>query len=187
MGRIRTSLAIAALLSGGLIASPAQATIDIRDNWSDAFSDSFSDCGIDQIDLDFTGHGTFTGRADKSSEGQTWFGHNQYWVQETYSNPATGRSFSLTLNGNWREIRGTQLEGSVWQFDWKDSGATWVFRDGDGNVVWRDRGTVSGTDIIDVLDDSEIGGVYLSSEVTSLRGQFKEFDWCEDMVLPYLG
>jgi hypothetical protein len=177
--------AAAALVAG--LAAPASATIDIRDRWSESSTDTFSDCGIESIEIAHEAHGTFTARALRDSDGQAWLGHNNYTWEDHFRNPANGRSFSLGANGNWREVRGTHLDGDIWAFDWKDSGATFVLRDQSGSVVWRDRGTISGRDVIDTLGDGEVGGEYLSSDLTSLKGQFKEFRWCEDIVQTYLG
>lgn len=187
---MRRTAAIAALMAAAVgvgVAPPAHATIDIRDRWVDEVQDSFSDCGIETILIDHEAHGTFTARALKDSDGQAWIGHNNYEWSDEFTNPANGRSFSLSANGNWREIRGTHLGGDIWAFDWKDSGATFVLRDGSGSVVWRDRGTISGRDVIDVLGDGQVSGEYLSSDLTSLKGRYKEFRWCEDIVVPYLG
>ena len=186
MRRISMALVMAGLLVG-VAAAPASATIDIQDRWTDSWNDTFSECGVERIQVVGEAHGTFMARALKDSDGQAWLGHNNYYVHETFTNLDNGRSFSLTQDGNWREVRGTQLEGNIWAFEWKDSGANWVLRDGSGAVVWRDRGTISGTDIVDVLGDGEVGGDLISSDLTSLRGKYMGFNFCEDMVQPYLG
>ena len=179
--------------SAGLVASmlvaavPASAQIDVRGHDSFTYDDTFSDCGIDDIAVHGVVDSVFLARAVKSSDGQAWFGHNNYDVRETYTNPANGRSFSLQSNGNWREIHAEHLEGNLWRFDWKDSGATFVLRDASGAVLVRDRGTVSGSTVWDLRGDGELGGDFVSEEISRLSGVFTDVRWCEDIVVPLLG
>ncbi len=177
---------VAALLTAG-VAAPASATIDIRDHWHDAWTDSFSDCGVATIDATYDYSGDFTTRELKSSDGTAWLAHQRSQFVEVYTNPANGRSFSITGNSNMREIKGTRLHDDVWEFSWKDSGAIFVLRDAGGTALHRDRGTIAGLDVLDTLGDDTIGGHYISSDIVALHGQFSELDWCTDLVEPLLG
>ncbi len=161
--------AVVAVATGTIlgVSVPANATLEFKDRWTDNGTESFSDCGIDQIDVVRTAHGTFSARQIKSSGGQAWLGHNNYFSFEVFTNPDNGRSFAIRSKGNFREVRGTQVEGDIWRFEWKDSGATFALYDGDGNLVWRDRGTVSGVDVFDTLGDGQVGGEYISSDITA--------------------
>jgi hypothetical protein len=186
MNHSRTIGLVAALLTAG-VAAPASATIDVRDHWHNEWTESFSDCGLATIDASFDYSGDFTTRELKSSDGTAWLGHQRSQFVEVYTNPANGRSFSVTGNSNWREIKGTRLHDNVWAFSWKNSGATFVLHDASGKVLERDRGTIVGLDVLDTLGDHEIGGHYISSDIVALHGQFTDLDWCTDIVGPLLG
>src|SRR6478672_4641934 len=174
MRRRTTITAIAAALGTILgLAAPASATLEVRDKYAFQFTSSFDDCGFEVV-VDHDIHGVFSARQIKSSGGTAWLAHDNYWARDTSTNPENGRSFTLTFNGNYRELRGQRIQGDVWRFVWKDSGATWTLRDGDGNVVWRDRGTVTGVDVFDTRGDDQLGGDVIYSEVTSLKGKYQE-------------
>lgn len=187
--RITPVLAASAglLASVLVVAAPAPAEIDVRDHGTFTYDDTFSDCGVDDIAVHGTIRSVFLARAVKDSDGEAWFGHNNYDVDETYTNRANGRSFSLQANGNWREISAEHLDGDQWRFAWKDSGATFVLRDATGTVLVRDRGTISGSTVWDLRGDGELGGDFVSEELVRLSGVFTEVRWCEDVVVPLLG
>lgn len=186
MHRTVATLMLTAGMAVG-VAAPSGATIDVRNHYSFTDSSDFSECGIDDIHLDTVGHGLFTARQVHDSDGQAWFGHDNYDVTDTFTNPANDRSFSITYNGNFREIRARHIEGNIWEFDWRDSGSTWVLRDGDGNVLVRDRGSISATGTYDLLGDGKPGGIVLHETDPVINGVVTEVQWCEEVVEPLLG
>jgi hypothetical protein len=186
MNRIH-AVGVAAVLLTTAVAAPANATIDDRFDYHNVWTETFTDCGVDTISASFDYIGSFTAREIKSSDGTAWLGHNHNQFVEVYTNPANGRSFSISGDNNWREIKGIRLHDNVWEFDWKDSGSTFTVRDAAGTVLYRDRGTTVGRDVLDTGGDTVPGGTYLSSDVVALRGKFSSLDWCSDLVVPLLG
>ena len=168
------------------IPTPAHATIDVNDRYEFSFTETFDDCGLVDLVQSVEGHGVFTARQLKSSGGEAWFGHDNYDVTETFTNPANGRTFSITYNGNSRELRARQVSGSIWEFDWRDSGTT-TLRDADGTALVRDRGSISATATYDLLGDGQLGAVLLWETDPVVNGVVTELEWCEEIVEPLLG
>ena len=86
------------------------------------------------------------------------------------------------------ETSGTHLEGNIWSFDSKTSGASFTVRDSAGHVVYRDSGTLRLVTTYDLLGDGQPGGEQIGDPVvTALNGRFTEVDFCADLVGPLLG
>ena len=71
-------------------------------------------------------------------------------------------------------------DGRIIEWITKDSGALWTVRDETGNVVLRDRGSITERYVFDSLGDSQPGGVFLDYEFVKASGHFPsaDFDLC---------
>ena len=186
---IRRSIALAAAAASALavvVAAPADAAIYSHDRSDFSFADSFDECGI-TIDHTAEGRGGFTIRTIKGTD-EAYLGWQQLSVVETFTNPANGRWFTISNRSVFRETGGTHVEGNIWSFDSKTSGASFTVRDATGQVLYRDSGTIRMVATYDLLGDGQPGGEPVGwPEVTALNGRFTNVAFCEDLVDPLLG
>jgi hypothetical protein len=186
---IRRTIARAAVAAAALavvVAAPADAAIYSHDHFSFTFAESFEDCGI-TVDHTAEGHGGFTIRTIKGTD-EAYLGWNQVSAVDTFTNPANGRFFTITNHSTFRETSGTHLEGTIWSFESKLSGASFTVRDDSGQLVARDSGTLRMVTTYDLLGDAQPGGEQIGDPVvTAMNGRFSELDFCADLVDPLLG
>lgn len=172
------SLVFAAALTISTIV-PAQAGGFLeRGTYDEPYTDTFRDCGT-RIQVDGRAWGNFAIRdANRTTGGQFFYAHDRYNLSETITDLGTGTQLTATAHGNFRELqpRVVSEDGNVVEFITKNSGAWWTIRDADGNVVLRDRGTITERYVFDTLGDSQPGGDFLDYELVSLRGQFPSWE-----------
>jgi hypothetical protein len=169
-----TMLVLAAAM---LVASPAQATISERFDFS--FEDSVQEdvCGIDAR-IDSTGSGSVMIRVGKNDLDQAFFGLNALKYSDTFTNVATGESFTIEGKGNFIDARAVHVEESIFEFTTVHAGWDRVV-DADGKVVVRDSGLVRSTILFDTLGDSKPGGIVLTW-TDDVRGPHPLFQMEED-------
>lgn len=186
---IRRTIALAAVAAAALavvVATPANAAMYSHDRFEFTFAETFDECGI-TIDHAAEGHGGFTIRTIKGTD-EAYLGWQQLSAVDTFTNPANGRWFTISNRSLFRETSGTHLEGDIWSFDSKTSGASFTVRDSAGHVVYRDSGTLRLVTTYDLLGDGQPGGEQIGDPVvTALNGRFTEVDFCADLVGPLLG
>lgn len=167
-------LAFGLALSLSTIA-PAQAGGFLeRDSYEATYTDTFRACGT-RIEVDGHAWGTFSIRdANQSTGGQFFYARDHYHLAETLTDLNTGRTYGTTASGVFRELqpRIVSDDGNIVEFITKNSGVYWTIRDDAGNVVLRDRGTITERYVFDTLGDSAPGGEFLDYELVSLKGQF---------------
>ena len=170
-------------------AVPAHAKVFESGHFS--FQDSVEEdlCGI-EVRHDFSISGHFRNRTGTGDLDQAFFGQASFQFTDTFTNLATGASFSIegTLTG--MDVRATPLGGNVFEFEFRESG-TVVVRDMDGNVVLRDAGAIWRTVVFDTLGDSMPGGEVLDETVDRVSGPHPGFEMDEaafcDMVHDLIG
>ena len=186
---IRRTIAQAALTAVALavvVAAPANAAMYSHDRFDFTFAETFDECGI-TIDHTASGHGGFTIRTIKGTD-EAYLGWQQLSAVDTFTNPANGRWFTISNRSLFRETSGTHVEGNVWNFDSKTSGASFTVRDATGRVLYRDSGTIRMVATYDLLGDGQPGGEPIGEpEITALNGRFTQVDFCADLVEPLLG
>ena len=182
----------AALLLTGLAvaASPqgAQAKPVERERYEfslPAFTDEI--CGIDAR-LAVEGSGLFKVREVKGSDGQAFFGFDNFEYIETWTTDAG--SVVIHHNGTFKEKRATRVEGpvtytfegvqytsdDVWTFQFQESGIFRVY-DMDGNVLLKDTGVFRAQEQFDTLGDSQPGGRPIDGTFEVLKdGNGQSFD-----------
>ena len=150
------------------------------------FTDSFDDtlCGI-AVHFEVSGSGMFVTHPVKDSDGQAFFGHDNYEFTEVIS---TDAGFITTSgNGNFREQKATHIEGTIWEFEALDAGTFRVY-DASGDLLAKANGVVKMRQQFDTLGDSQPGGVPVPDtfEVLVEHGQvLSEDEFCA-AVLPEL-
>jgi len=171
------------------LAAPAQATV--FDSGPISFQDSFEEdlCGIAvRHDVIVSGH--FRTRTGKGDLDQAFFGQGTVKFTDTFTNLATGASFSIEGKVVDKDVKATPLGGNIFEFRFQEAG-TVVVRDMDGNVVLRDSGVFRTTIVFDTLGDSLPGGEVLEETVDRVSGPHPLFEMDEaafcDMVHDLIG
>jgi hypothetical protein len=170
-------------------AVPAQATVFNKGHFT--FEESVEEdlCGID-VRRDTVASGHFRNRTGKGDLDQAFFGQSSLEFTDTFTNLATGASFSIGGRLTGMDVKATPLGGNVFEFKFRESGMV-VVRDMDGDVVLREAGAVWSTIVFDTLGDSMPGGVVLDESVDRVSGphpllEMDEAAFC-DMVHDLIG
>ena len=150
------------------------------------FTDSFDDtlCGI-AVHFEVSASGMFVTHPVKGSDGQAFFGHDNYEFTEVISTDAG--FITTSANGNLNEQTATHIEGTIWEFTSLDAGTFRVY-DASGDLLLRANGVIKVSEQFDTLGDSQPGGVPVPGtfEVLAEHGQsFSEDEFCA-AVLPEL-
>jgi len=177
---LRRSVGLAAVLALLVVmvgAAPAPATVFNKDHFT--FQDSFEEdlCGIAvRHDIDVSGH--FRNRTGKGDLDQAFFGQSSFEATDTFTNLATGASFSIEARLTGMDVKATPLGGNVFEFKFRESGTT-VVRDMNGNVVLREAGARWMLVVFDTRGDSMPGGETLDETVLRVSGPHPLFDMDE--------
>ena len=149
-------------------AAPANATVFNKAHF--AFEESVEEdlCGI-AVRIDSVGSGHFRNRTGKGALDQAFFGQSSFEFTDTFTNLATGASFSIGGHLTGMDVKGTPLGANVFEFKFRESG-TVALRDMDGNVVLREAGAIWITIVFDTLGDSMPGGEVLDETVDRVSG-----------------
>jgi hypothetical protein len=142
--------AVAVLLLA--LAMPAAARPIERENYSGTDSFDFDDCGFVVHD-EVAFNGVFMLKAPESPEAPPRYFDN-YEVHEVLT--ANGLTLYVDHNGLYKDLRISQVDGTIYQFVAMESGQPFVVRDGDGNVLIRDRGVLFTTFQVDTKGDSDL-------------------------------
>lgn len=170
--RTRLTLAAAAALVVLAPAAPAAAQPyeNIRYGGSDTFVYQDCDTTIREV-VTWSGH--FQVREVRGSDGQAYFGHDNYRFTSVVTNLETDLSMIVSGNGTFRETKATHLGGNVWEFTWMDAGRPLRITDLDGNVLVFERGVVKGSAVFDTLGDGQPGGEFISESEPVFHGKFE--------------
>ena len=175
--RRATVLGVAAIMA--LAVAPARATVVDRghiDGSELGVADNL--CGIDEI-RDSAFSGIFRDHVDKASDGQAFLERLNVSHRDAFTNPLNGKSMSIEGKEVINELKATHVTGNVYEFVTIEAGQPFVVRDGDGNVVLRDRGVIRRRILFDTLGDSAPGGVLLDEEILGVSGPHPGFDQTE--------
>jgi hypothetical protein len=144
--------ALAALVVS--MAAPAGAAPLERENYSGTDDYSFSDCGFV-----VNGHVEFSGvfmlKAPRNP-GEPPLYFDNYEAHETLTAEGSDRVLTIDHQGLYKDLRVTQVEGTVYQFISQEAGQPFVVRDEAGNVLIRDRGLLRTTFQVDTLGDTDL-------------------------------
>jgi hypothetical protein len=170
------------------IAAPVQAAPLVREHYSDSDSFDFDDCGF-VIHEDVTFEGVFMLKAPKASGAPPRYFDN-YEVHETLT--ANGRTLTIDHQGLYKDLKITRVAGTVYQFVAIEVGRPFVARDGDGNILFHDRGLLKTTFQVDTLGDTDLDNdVFIddSWELLKDAGSHPGFyiDFCAEMEDYFLG
>lgn len=154
------SLAFSAILGLGAVA-PAQAGGFLSSEPYDfTDSDTFNDCGTTiGYEGHFWGHTTIRD-ANRSTGGQFFYFRDYSNASETFTDLSTGDFITATASVTFRELQPRVIsdDGRIIEWITKASGVHWELRDSDGNLLLRDRGTITERYSFDSLGDGQPGG-----------------------------
>jgi len=173
-------IAFTAMAIGALVAIPlhAQGPL-VREHYSGTNSYSVTDCGF-TINVEDVFSGLFMLKRGHHGDLTPYFSDN-FWASMMYTNPETGKWFIVNQNGLAKDVRVTNVGGTVYRFDTILTGATAVVRNMDGNIVMRDHGLLHFRFTVDTKGDSDRSNDELVSfEIVADRGAhlFFNTDFC---------
>ncbi|HYI20371.1 MAG TPA: hypothetical protein VD836_16755 [Solirubrobacteraceae bacterium] len=172
---------MAALVAAGALALPAtaQATIHERGTWEDAFTETYDDCGF-PIELSGQAGGDFRLREGKRHSDQAFLVLDRFAYQELHVNPATGDFFTIRGRGIFNEVTARPYDGTVLEFRVVEAGQLFTVRDAAGDVVLRDRGSITFSYLFDTLGDSMPGGEFVADVGDRVNGLHPsdDLDFC---------
>jgi len=170
------------------MAAPVQAAPLVREHYSGTDSFDFDDCGF-VIHNEVTFEGVFMLKAPRADGAPPYYFDN-YEAHETLT--ANGRTLTIDHQGLYKDLKITHVEGTVYQFVAIEAGRPFVARDGDGNIVFHDRGLLKTTFQVDTLGDADLDNdVFIdgSWELLKDAGSHPGFyiDFCAEMEDYFLG
>ena len=95
-------------------------------------------CGLEEVQFNSEFSGRFHIREGKGKQAGAFFLHDNFSVLETLTNRQNDKSFTVSRDGVFQDIRATRVDGSIFEFVSHEVGQPFVVRDMDGNVVLRD-------------------------------------------------
>ena len=159
-----------ALVCAGLlalvVALPASAAIYSRETYEETAAWTHDDCGP-VVDATGTFGGTFSLRAGTGKDEGAFFAHDTFEFREVHVRRSDGKTAVVVGILNSTETRGTRVEGSVFALSSIFAGQFAMY-DGDGALIFRDRGTINETILIDTQGDGE----YLGTLSSVMHGQY---------------
>lgn len=174
---------IAALAAVALaVPTAANASPLEREIYSGTDSFDFDDCGF-LIHGEVSFSGLFMLKAPRGDDSLPLYFDN-YEAHEVLT--ANGRTLTIDHQGLYKDVRITLVEGTTYQIEAMEAGQPFVARDGEGNLLFHDRGLLRVTFQIDTLGDDDpendefVEGSY---ELLADRGRHPGFylDFCAEM------
>jgi hypothetical protein len=169
------------------LAGPVQAAPIEREHYSGSDSFTFDDCGF-VITNDVVFEGLFMLKAPRE-DGAPPYLFDRYHVVETLT--ANGRTATVEHRGLYKDLRITHVEGTIYQFVAMEAGRPFTARDGDGNVLIRDRGVLVTTFQVDTKGDTDLendefieGSWSLLKDAGSHPGFY--IDFCEELTAYFM-
>ena len=148
---------------------------------------TYDDCGF-RVDVESTNTGTFHLRSGHAGDPTPYLFDNYEW-HSTTTNPANGKWFTEEGNGQYRDLKITNVEGTVYTFQAIESGRPYSLTDMDGNKLFFDRGRLLVTFQVDTKGDDDLsndeeipGSFQLLADNGSHPAWHFDGDFCEIVV-----
>ena len=177
--RVRLLSPAVAVVACLLVAGSAMASVGFRDRYSFDYAFTY-DCGGTEISV--AGHtaGLTFVRIGKGDQATAFFAHDNFAYSETHTNP-DGDVLVISGNGLFQETKAVPLGDNQFAFSSRLAGQPFTVRDGDGNLVVRDRGVIRQTVVFDTLGDDTPGGIFVTDVSFEVAGPHDGlgFDTCD--------
>jgi hypothetical protein len=170
---------LVALTASAALAAPASAVIFEKGSYREDVTEADEVCGIDVV-RHTVERGIFRTRAGTGKRATAFFGHTAYHYVDTFTNPETGGSFSISGNGAFTETRAEPVGGTVFRFSDVEAGQPFVLRDASGRVLLRDAGSIRTTYLFDTLGDAVPGGELIMVERERVSGPHPGFELTDE-------
>ena len=145
------------------------------------FSFDDDDCGF-TVHVEGNRRERFEIHTVPGSAGQAYLAHRRYSYRKVITNPATGKTMSVSGRGQVRELQATHVAGDDWEVLTEESGSPFVVRDATGRVVHADRGDLVIRTVRDTFGDGRPSSEEVEREVVRTVGHFPsmadDFDYC---------
>lgn len=115
---------------------------------------SFNECGF-TIDAVSTFSGLFILKDGRGGD-PTPYVLDNYDATTIYTNADSGASFTITANGLYKDVRLSQVTGTIYRLDAMDVGRPFRVLDSDGNPVVVDRGRLLYSALLDTRGDADL-------------------------------
>ena len=99
--------------------------------------------------------GTFHLRPGHAGDPTPYLFDNYEW-HSTTTNPANGKWFTEEGNGQYRDLKITNVEGTIYTFQAIETGRPYSLTDMDGNKLFFDRGRLLVTFQVDTKGDDDL-------------------------------
>jgi hypothetical protein len=183
----KLAAALACTVAAMVSATSAGAAVIERGTYADEpYSFSYSDCGY-PVDVEGTSTGHFRIRTGKGKAATAFFLNDNYSYTETHTNADTGAFLTITGNAIFNEIRGTRIEGNIFEFEAVEAGQPFRLYDSGGNLVARDRGSIHHHAIFDTGGDDVVGAELIEELPADVHGPHPGFDDFCGLTAPLIG
>lgn len=149
---------IAAAVVGGCVvaggdAAAAQPLEQERYEGTNSFT--VDDCGF-PIEAVTTFSGLFILKQGRAGD-PTPYVLDRFDVSTVYTNPVTGARFTISGNGLYKDMRLSQVSGTIYRLDAMEVGRPFQVRDSAGRLVIADHGRLLFTGLLDTKGDADLG------------------------------
>ena len=151
-------------------------------SWVDRFT--YDDCGL-TVEVTSEGSGSFHLRPGKHGDPTPYLFDNYEW-RAVSTNPDNGKWFVEEGQGMYRDLKITNVEGTIYTFVAQETGRPYSLTDMNGNKVFFDRGRLLRTFQVDTKGDDDLsndefieGSDELLAENGAHPGFFFDGDFCE--------
>ena len=158
-------------------------------SWVDRFT--YDDCGV-TVEVAAEGSGSFRLRPGKHGDPTPYLFDNYHW-QAVHTNPDNGKWLREEGQGMYRDLKITNVDGTIYTFVAQETGRPYTLTDMDGNKVFFDRGRLLTTFQVDTKGDDDLSNdefIEGSFELLADNGAHPflhfEGEWC-DIVQDLLG
>jgi len=178
----------AAALLALALAVPVQAAPIEYVHYSGTDSFNFDDCGF-VIHDEVVFEGVFMLKAPRTEGAPPRYFDNYHSIETLTAN---GRTATIEHQGLYKDLHITLVEGTIYEFVAMEAGQPFVVRDGDGNILIRDRGVLVTTFRVDTQGDTDLSNdVFIEGSWSLLKdaGSHPGFyiDFCAEATKYFLG
>lgn len=174
MRRLIPSLFVVGLLSA-LLTLPVSATPLVREHYSGSDSFLFEDgCGHDW-NVEVTFSGLFMLKAGRGGDPTPYLFDNYRYREVWTAVDDSSLVFIHEGNGVYKDLRITRVDGTVYHFQALEAGRPSIWSTGDGEILFRDRGSIIWSFTVDTKGDTNLDNdEFLSEDPPTIRGPHPE-------------
>jgi hypothetical protein len=151
----RIALVTGAILALGVVAvGPVAAEPLVWERYEGSESGTWSDCGP-TYEFEGTWSGLFTIKPGRGGNPTPYLTDNYEW-DWVNRNPANGKWFTEHGNGQYKDVKITHLEGTIYRFVAQESGSPFTIVTSDGRKISVDRGLLRVQFDVDTKGDDDL-------------------------------